>query len=142
MRLPAAHAHDPLHFGRGFGRTTSAGDWRRCGSASHSYVSSCKRLVEDRGVTADAAKLPDDGVVHDVRQCYTPAEGCGERPWRAGVRMAYLKLRLDYGTDGLDVDLPDERVTIIEPMLAAGGAGSARDAARGHPSPDRQPAAA
>jgi nickel-dependent lactate racemase len=27
-----------------------------------------------------------------------------------------VKLRLDYGTDGLDVDLPDDRVTVIEPV--------------------------
>ena len=27
-----------------------------------------------------------------------------------------MRLRLDYGTDGLDVDLPDERVTVIEPV--------------------------
>ena len=27
-----------------------------------------------------------------------------------------MKLRLDYGTDGLDVDLPDERITVIEPV--------------------------
>src|SRR5690606_3131406 len=27
-----------------------------------------------------------------------------------------MKLRLDYGTEGLDVDLPDERVTVIEPI--------------------------
>ena len=27
-----------------------------------------------------------------------------------------MKLRLDYGTDGLEVDLPDERVTVIEPI--------------------------
>jgi nickel-dependent lactate racemase len=26
-----------------------------------------------------------------------------------------VRLRLDYGTDGLEVDLPDERVTVIEP---------------------------
>jgi nickel-dependent lactate racemase len=26
-----------------------------------------------------------------------------------------LRVRLDYGTDGLDVDLPDDRVTVIEP---------------------------
>jgi len=26
-----------------------------------------------------------------------------------------VRLRLDYGTDGLDVDLPDERITVIEP---------------------------
>jgi nickel-dependent lactate racemase len=27
-----------------------------------------------------------------------------------------VRVRLDYGTDGLEVDLPDERTTIIEPM--------------------------
>src|SRR5262245_64935329 len=27
-----------------------------------------------------------------------------------------MRLRLDYGSDGLDVDLPDERVTVIEPV--------------------------
>src|SRR5688572_3489262 len=27
-----------------------------------------------------------------------------------------MRVRLDYGTDGLEVELPDERVTIIEPM--------------------------
>jgi nickel-dependent lactate racemase len=27
-----------------------------------------------------------------------------------------VRVRLDYGTDGLDVDLPDERVTVIEPV--------------------------
>ena len=27
-----------------------------------------------------------------------------------------MKLRLDYGTEGLDVDLPDDRVTVIEPV--------------------------
>jgi lactate racemase len=30
-----------------------------------------------------------------------------------------MRLRLDYGTDGLDVDLPDERVTVIEPIPRA-----------------------
>jgi nickel-dependent lactate racemase len=30
-----------------------------------------------------------------------------------------MRLRLDYGTDGLDVDLPDERVTVIEPVFRA-----------------------
>ena len=29
---------------------------------------------------------------------------------------ADVRIRLDYGTDGLEVDLPDERVTVIEPM--------------------------
>ena len=27
-----------------------------------------------------------------------------------------MRVKLDYGTDGLNVDLPDERVTVIEPM--------------------------
>jgi nickel-dependent lactate racemase len=27
-----------------------------------------------------------------------------------------MRVRLDYGTEGLDVELPDERVTVIEPM--------------------------
>src|SRR6187455_1701186 len=30
-----------------------------------------------------------------------------------------LKLRLDYGTHGLDATVPDERVTIIEPIYRA-----------------------
>jgi nickel-dependent lactate racemase len=33
-----------------------------------------------------------------------------------------MRLRLDYGTDGLDVDLPNERVTVIEPMPRAAAA--------------------
>ena len=28
-----------------------------------------------------------------------------------------MRLRLDYGSEGLDVDLPDERVTVIEPSF-------------------------
>src|ERR1700704_6657264 len=28
-----------------------------------------------------------------------------------------MRLKLDYGTDGLDVDLPDERMTVIEPVF-------------------------
>jgi nickel-dependent lactate racemase len=32
------------------------------------------------------------------------------------VHSASVRLRLDYGTAGLEVDLPDERVTVIEPM--------------------------
>src|SRR6476619_6722987 len=28
-----------------------------------------------------------------------------------------MRLKLDYGTDGLEVDLPDERVTVIEPVF-------------------------
>src|SRR5262245_16440526 len=27
-----------------------------------------------------------------------------------------MRVRLDYGTEGLEVDLPDERVTVIEPI--------------------------
>ena len=27
-----------------------------------------------------------------------------------------MRIRLDYGTDGLEVELPDERLTVIEPM--------------------------
>jgi len=27
-----------------------------------------------------------------------------------------MRIRLDYGSDGLDVDLPDERITVIEPI--------------------------
>ena len=30
-----------------------------------------------------------------------------------------MRVRLDYGSDGLDVDLPDERVTVIEPVFRA-----------------------
>src|SRR5437667_1100007 len=30
-----------------------------------------------------------------------------------------MRVRLDYGADGLDVDLPDERVTVIEPVFRA-----------------------
>lgn len=30
-----------------------------------------------------------------------------------------MRLRLDYGVDGLEVDLPDERVTVIEPVFRA-----------------------
>jgi nickel-dependent lactate racemase len=32
------------------------------------------------------------------------------------VHSPCVRIRLDYGTDGLEVDLPDERVTVIEPM--------------------------
>ena len=31
-----------------------------------------------------------------------------------------MKVHLDYGRDGLDVELPEERVTVIEPVLRAG----------------------
>jgi nickel-dependent lactate racemase len=32
------------------------------------------------------------------------------------VHSPNVRIRLDYGTEGLDVDLPDERVTVIEPI--------------------------
>ena len=32
-------------------------------------------------------------------------------------RISPMRLKLDYGTDGLEVDLPDERVTVIEPVF-------------------------
>jgi nickel-dependent lactate racemase len=32
------------------------------------------------------------------------------------VHSRPVKIRLDYGTEGLDVDLPDERITVIEPV--------------------------
>src|SRR5215467_1551694 len=28
-----------------------------------------------------------------------------------------MRVRLDYGVDGLEVDLPDDRITIIEPVF-------------------------
>src|SRR5688500_5403817 len=31
------------------------------------------------------------------------------------VHYPTVRVRLDYGTEGLDVDLPDDRVTVIEP---------------------------
>jgi nickel-dependent lactate racemase len=34
-----------------------------------------------------------------------------------GARPAATRVRLDYGVDGLDVDLPSERITIIEPVF-------------------------
>ncbi|OLD22496.1 MAG: hypothetical protein AUJ01_00255 [Acidobacteria bacterium 13_1_40CM_3_65_5] len=34
-----------------------------------------------------------------------------------GARPAATRVRLDYGVDGLEVDLPHERVTIIEPVF-------------------------
>ena len=34
----------------------------------------------------------------------------------AVVQFPIVRIRLDYGTDGLDVTLPDERVTVIEPV--------------------------
>ena len=37
------------------------------------------------------------------------------RPSFAGRYNRAMRVRLDYGSDGLEVDLPDDRVTIIEP---------------------------
>ncbi len=36
-----------------------------------------------------------------------------------GWWLVVMRVRLDYGTEGLEVDLPDERVTIIEPIPRA-----------------------
>jgi len=36
-----------------------------------------------------------------------------------GSWLVVMRVRLDYGTEGLEVDLPDERVTVIEPMPRA-----------------------
>src|SRR4030095_14905317 len=33
-----------------------------------------------------------------------------------------MRVRLDYGTDGLEVELPDERVTVIEPIARTAAA--------------------
>jgi nickel-dependent lactate racemase len=44
-----------------------------------------------------------------------------------------MRVRLDYGTEGLDVDLPDERVTVIEPIprpAATDALATLRDAIR------------
>src|SRR5882762_454786 len=48
-----------------------------------------------------------------------------------GARPAATRVRLDYGVDGLEVDLPRERVTIIEPVFrpAIADAGAALTAA-------------
>jgi nickel-dependent lactate racemase len=48
-----------------------------------------------------------------------------------GARPAATRVRLDYGVDGLEVDLPHERVTIIEPVFrpAIADAGAALTAA-------------
>src|SRR5438094_1854774 len=43
----------------------------------------------------------------------------GPRPGHVGgvSSMSYVKLQLDYGTDGLPVELPGDRTTVIEPAL-------------------------
>ena len=58
------------------------------------------RLVQDGRIAADRAEPVHQLVGH---------EGNGT--------LRRVRVRLDYGTDGLDVDLPDERVTVIEPVL-------------------------
>jgi nickel-dependent lactate racemase len=35
------------------------------------------------------------------------------------IKMHQMRIRLDYGTTGLDVDLPDDNVTVIEPIHRA-----------------------
>jgi lactate racemase len=57
------------------------------------------RLVQNGRVAADRAEPFQQLIGHD---------GNGT--------LRRVRVRLDYGTDGLDVDLPDERVTVIEPV--------------------------
>ena len=57
------------------------------------------RLVQNSRVAADRAEPFHQLVGH---------EGNGT--------LRRVRVRLDYGTEGLDVDLPDERVTVIEPV--------------------------
>ena len=69
-----------------------------------------------------------------MRQCYTPADSLELSTSRATCvalrsEPTPMRVRLDYGTDGLEVDLPDERVTVIEPVSATRGRRPARDAA-------------
>ena len=52
-----------------------------------------------------------------------------------------MRVRLDYGTEGLDVDLPDERITVIEPIPQGRGRGPACDAAQRDAGSARSPAA-
>jgi nickel-dependent lactate racemase len=40
-------------------------------------------------------------------------------PLVGGWWLVAMRITLDYGTDGLEVDLPDERVTVIEPIPRA-----------------------
>ena len=53
-----------------------------------------------------------------------------------------MRLTLDYGTDGLEVDLPDERVTVIEPVFREARAECARGAGAGAARADWTAAAA
>ena len=56
-------------------------------------------LHEDTALSADRPQPGNHPIGHD---------GNGT--------LRGVKVRLDYGTDGLDVELPDERVTVIEPV--------------------------
>jgi nickel-dependent lactate racemase len=57
------------------------------------------RLTQHGFVAADGSELVDHPIGH---------EGNGT--------LRRVRIRLDYGTDGLEVEVPDERVTVIEPM--------------------------
>ena len=50
-----------------------------------------------------------------------------------------MRVRLDYGSDGLEVDLPDDRITVIEPRHEPALADPAHGARRGPGRPDRTP---
>ena len=73
-------------------------------------------LAQDSRVAADGAERLDHPIGH-----------IGNGTLRA------MRVRLDYGTEGLDVDLPDERITVIEPIArppAADPLATLRDAIR------------
>ena len=53
-----------------------------------------------------------------------------------------LRVRLAYGEHGLDVDLPSDRTTVVEPTYVDGGRGPARPAARRPAQPGARAAAA
>ena len=57
----------------------------------------------------DASPLVRSEMPYESEIC---SGGWGLERWGTGLR-----LKLDYGTDGLEVDLPDERVTVIEPVF-------------------------
>ena len=63
--------------------------------------------------------------------------GRGVRAARA-ARAPVVKVELAYGSDGLTVDLPDDRTTVVEPLHPRGGARRARRRARGA-APARSP---
>ena len=52
-----------------------------------------------------------------------------------------MRVHLDYGSDGLDVDVPDDRTEVVSPASRAGAGRPWRGARRGPGRPDRTPAA-